>query len=82
MWSLLGLQSGQIQGMNHHEKDDNLTIDHDLASVTANHHDALVLPGGVANPDTLHVDEKAVAFVRHFAESRSRSRLFALAHGL
>src|SRR5215469_9751623 len=61
---------GQIQGMNHHDKGDKLTVDYDLASVSADGFDALMLPGGVANPDALRADAKAVAFVRHFVEAK------------
>jgi protease I len=60
---------GQIQGMQHDDKGDMLTVDHDLASVSAQGFDALVLPGGVANPDALRMDPGAVAFVRHFVQA-------------
>lgn len=63
-------KAGQIQGMNHHDKGAMLTVDHDLASVSPDRFDGLVLPGGVANPDALRMDPKAVAFVRHFVEAR------------
>jgi protease I len=68
--AIIAPQSGQIQGMNHHEKGDKLGVDHDLASVSPDRFDALVLPGGVANPDTLRTDPSAVDFVRHFVEAR------------
>jgi protease I len=72
-------RSGQIQGMNHHDKGDMLTVDHDLASVSPERFDALVLPGGVMNPDMLRVDPKAVAFVRHFVEANKP--IAAICHG-
>jgi deglycase len=72
-------QGGQIQGMNHDEKGDMLAVDHDLASVSADQFDALVLPGGVANPDTLRTNPKAVAFVRHFVEAGKP--IAAICHG-
>ena len=71
--------TGQIQGMNHHDKGDKLNVDHDLASVSSDRFDALVLPGGVANPDALRVDPKAVAFVRHFVEAKKP--IAAICHG-
>ena len=71
--------AGQIQGMNHHDKGDMLAVDHDLASVSADRFDALVLPGGVANPDALRTDGKAVAFVRHFVETGKP--IAAICHG-
>lgn len=62
-------KGGQIQGMNHDQPGDKLTVDHDLASVSAEAFDALVLPGGVANPDTLRTNPAAVAFVKHFVQA-------------
>jgi protease I len=72
-------KGGQIQGMNHAEKADRLTVDHDLASVSADQFDGLVLPGGVANPDYLRVDPQAVQFVRHFV--RAGKPIAAICHG-
>lgn len=60
---------GQIQGMNHDKPGDMLAVDHDLGSMSPDDFDALLLPGGVANPDTLRADPQAVAFVRHFVEA-------------
>jgi protease I len=71
--------SGQIQGMKHHDKGDRLTVDHDLSSVSPEKFDALVLPGGVANPDALRIDAKAVAFVRHFVAADKP--IAAICHG-
>jgi protease I len=48
--AVIAPHSGQIQGMTHHDKGDKLTVDHDLSSVSPETFDALVLPGGVANP--------------------------------
>jgi protease I len=72
-------QSGQIQGMVHHEKGEKVTVDHDLASVSADQFDALVLPGGVANPDTLRTIPEAVAFVKHFVDAGKP--IAAICHG-
>jgi protease I len=62
-------QGGLIQGMNHHQQADKLTVDHDLASVSADQFDALVLAGGVANPDLLLTNPRAMAFVRQFVQA-------------
>jgi protease I len=72
-------KSGQIQGMNHHEKGDKITVDQELSAVSADQFDALVLPGGVANPDTLRTNPQAVAFVRHFVQSGKP--IAAICHG-
>jgi protease I len=72
-------KGGQIQGMNHQEKGDKVAVDHDLASVMAEQFDALVLPGGVANPDTLRANSEAVAFVKHFVQAGKP--IAAICHG-
>lgn len=71
--------SGQIQGMNHDQKGDMLAVDHDLANVSADAFDALLLPGGVANPDTLRTNSQAVAFVRHFVQANKP--IASICHG-
>lgn len=63
-------KGGTIQGMNHHDKGDKLKVDSELSGVKPEQFDALVLPGGVANPDQLRTIPQAVAFVRHFVESQ------------
>ncbi len=77
--TVVSLKAGSIQGMNHDQKGDQLPVDQALAAVTADQFDALVLPGGVANPDYLRVDKDAVAFVRHFAQSGKP--IGAICHG-
>lgn len=63
---IISLSSDDIQGMNHAEKGDTFTVDHKVSDVKAEDYDALVLPGGVQNPDTLRMDSGAVQFVRDF----------------
>lgn len=70
---------GQIQGMNHHDKGDKLPVDQELDKVSPDRFDALVLPGGVANPDMLRTIPQAVAFVRHFVQSGKP--IAAICHG-
>lgn len=77
--AVIAPRAGQIQGMNHHDKGEKLTVDHDLGSVSPDRFDALVLPGGVANPDELRMNPKAVAFVRHFVDARKP--IAAICHG-
>ncbi|HKO89219.1 MAG TPA: type 1 glutamine amidotransferase domain-containing protein [Burkholderiales bacterium] len=60
---------GQVQGWKHYDKADTFTVDVPLAQATADNFDALLLPGGVANPDQLRAQPKAVEFVRAFAEA-------------
>jgi protease I len=66
---LISMKPGQIQAMNHDDKGERFRVDRSLGEVRAADYDALVLPGGVANPDRLRTDERAVAFVRAFVDS-------------
>jgi protease I len=65
---LISLEPGEVEAWNHFDKGDKFTVDHAVADVDASDYDALVLPGGVANPDQLRVDQDAVKFVRSFFE--------------
>ena len=65
---LVSLEEGEIQGFNHYDKADTFPVDKAVADVSADDYDALLLPGGVGNPDTLRMDEDAVAFVRSFVD--------------
>ena len=58
-----------MQAFNHLDKGDTFDVDVTVASADVADYAALVLPGGVANPDTLRTDEDAVAFVRQFVQS-------------
>jgi protease I len=66
---LLAPEGGQVQAFNHLDKGDTFPVDATVADVRPDDYDALVLPGGVANPDRLRTDETAVGFVRSFVES-------------
>ena len=65
---LVSIDSGQIQAFNHLDKGDTFKVDRTVGEVSASDYDALVLPGGVANPDFLRMDDDAVAFARGFFE--------------
>jgi protease I len=65
---VISLKAGTIQGMNHDEKGEKIPVDKVLADVSPADYDALLLPGGVANPDKLRTDRRAVNFVRDFFE--------------
>ena len=66
---LVSLKSGEIQGFNHLDKGDTFPVDKAVAEASVDDYDGLVLPGGVANPDFLRNDKKAVQFVRSFFEA-------------
>lgn len=65
---LVSLTLGSIQGFHHFEKGDSFSVDCCVEDVSASTYDGLVLPGGVHNPDSLRMSEKAVSFVREFFE--------------
>ena len=65
---LISLEEGEIQGFNHYDKGDTFKVDKTVEEASASDYDALVLPGGVGNPDTLRTDENAVQLVREFFE--------------
>jgi protease I len=65
---VVSLKSDPVQGFNHLDKGDTFPVDRVVAEASVDDYDALVLPGGVANPDFLRVDEGAVAFVYDFFE--------------
>ena len=66
---LVSLEEGEIQGFNHYDKADKFSVDRTVEDASAEDYDALVLPGGVGNPDTLRTDENAVRFVREFFDA-------------
>ena len=65
---LVSLEDGEIQGFDHYDKADTFKVDKTVEEARADDYDALVIPGGVGNPDTLRTDENAVDFVRSFFE--------------
>jgi protease I len=65
---LISLEEGEIQGFNHYDKADTFKVDRTVEEARADDYDALVVPGGVGNPDTMRADENAVQFVRDFFE--------------
>ena len=66
---LVSLEAGTIQGFNHLDKGDTFDVAVTVEKANANDYVALVLPGGVANPDALRTSARAVAFVREFMEA-------------
>jgi protease I len=66
---LIAPEAGSAQAMNHLDKGDEFPVDATFADVSPEDFDAIVLPGGVANPDRLRTDATAVAWVRDFVES-------------
>jgi protease I len=65
---LISTEQGQVQAFNHLDKGDTFPVDRTVGDASPSDYDALVLPGGVASPDFLRMDEDAVAFIRGFFE--------------
>ena len=77
--TLISPKSGEVQGWNHHDKGGRFPVDQDLQSADPNDYDALLLPGGVANPDQLRMIPEAVDFAKSFfAEHKP---VAAICHG-
>jgi len=62
-------EAGEAQAFEHLDKADTFTVDTTVGDADAGDYDGLMLPGGVANPDRLRMDEKAVALVKAFFEA-------------
>jgi protease I len=67
--TLISLHPGEIQAMNHLTPGDRFLVDGTVDQARTEDFDALLLPGGVSNPDALRQDPEAVAFVRAMFES-------------
>ena len=72
-------KSGEIKGWKLKEWGDTVKVDKALEDANPNEYDALVLPGGVINPDHLRMDPKAVNFVRQFVGTGKT--VAAICHG-
>jgi protease I len=63
---VISLKEGEVQGFDHYDKADKVKADRTVEEASPDDYDALLLPGGVGNPDNLRQDENAVTFVRGF----------------
>jgi deglycase len=64
---LISIEAAEFHAWNHFDKGDTFTPDKPAEEAEVDDYDALVLPGGVANPDQLRTDENVVGFIRDFA---------------
>jgi protease I len=67
---IVSIHDGEIKGFDHFDPATSVKVDRTVEEVSVDDYDALMIPGGVGNPDQLRGDENAVAFVRAFAESK------------
>lgn len=76
---LIAPAPGEVQTMHHLDKAETFPVDFTTSEVSAEDFDALVLPGGVANPDQLRMDEAAVRLVRALFDAGKPAA--AICHG-
>ncbi|MEU8240632.1 type 1 glutamine amidotransferase domain-containing protein [Actinoplanes missouriensis] len=76
---LLSIKNGEIQAVNHMDKAGTYPVEKSVSDADPADYDALVLPGGVANPDFLRADSDAVRFVRDFVNAGKP--VAAICHG-
>lgn len=76
---IVSLKSGQIQGMRHADKGDKFDVDLTVADARPEEFDALMIPGGLFNPDALRSNKDALEFARHFF--RESKPVAAICHG-
>jgi protease I len=72
-------KSGQIQGMHHADKGDKFDVDLTLEEAPPEDFDALLIPGGLFNPDELRANVDALEFTRHFFDAGKP--VAAICHG-
>src|SRR5574338_205180 len=77
--TIVSLKKDDVKGWNRGTWGETFKVDETVDSVSADQFDALLLPGGVMNPDKLRMNEKAVAFTRGFFEQRKP--VAAICHG-
>ncbi len=76
---VISIHDGEIQGFNHFDPANTVKVDKTVEEVSPDDYDALLVPGGVGNPDQLRGDENAVAFVRGMVEAKKP--LAVICHG-
>jgi protease I len=72
-------RKNEVQGWIHFDKGDRFKVDVSLDAASSDDFDALVLPGGVANPDQLRLQPKAIEFVKGFVDAGKP--IAAICHG-
>ena len=77
--SVVSIKAGRIQGMNHADKGETVAVDLTLKDAKPQDFDALMIPGGLMNPDTLRSTPEALEFTRHFF--KEGKPVAAICHG-
>jgi protease I len=76
---VISLKEGDIQGLRHMEKGRSIHVDKTLDQAKAEDYDAILIPGGLFNPDRLRTDKGALKFAGSFV--KDRKPVFAICHG-
>jgi protease I len=76
---IVSLKRGKIQGMNHADKGEKFDVDLAVKDARPNEFDALMIPGGLFNPDALRSDQNALEFAQHFF--REHKPVAVICHG-
>jgi protease I len=76
---VVSIHDGEIKGFDHFDPVNTVKVDRTVEEVSVDDYDALLIPGGVGNPDQLRGDENAVNFVREFAAAGKP--IAAICHG-
>jgi protease I len=66
---IVSIHDGEVRGFDHFDPANTVEVDRTVEEVSPDDYDALMIPGGVGNPDQLRGDENAVAFVRDFHDA-------------
>ncbi len=66
---IVSIHDGEIRGFDHFDPANTVKVDRTVEEVSPDEYDALMIPGGVGNPDQLRGDENAVSFVRGFYDA-------------
>jgi protease I len=76
---IVSIHDGEIQGFDHFEPANTVEVDKTIEEVSPEDYDAVLIPGGVGNPDQLRGDENVVSFVREFY--KAGKPLAVICHG-
>jgi protease I len=76
---IISPQSDRVKGWQHTNWGDELPVDRKLDEAKPEEYDALLLPGGVMNPDKLRMNSRAIQFVQHFVDTHKP--IAAICHG-
>jgi len=76
---VVSIQDGEIKGFDHFDPANTVQVDRTIDDVSPDDYDALLIPGGVGNPDQLRGDENVVSFVQQF--NRAGKPMAVICHG-